>query len=672
MALNLAFAAVMASLLSAAVSLGAHRRIVVLRALAFPLLGLAGATAAVAGLITLSSGAVFTDTLPIGLPWLHWQVRLDPLSALFLIIIGIVTFAVALFGPGYLREYEHGDHPLVQLGVFTGLFITGMLLVVLADDAFMFMIAWEVMSLSSYFLVVFHHEQAANRRAGFLYLLMAHVGGLMILLGYGVLATFGDGFAFASMRVAELSPLWASVAFALGFIGFGMKAGLVPLHAWLPEAHPVAPSHISALMSGVMLKVAVYGFIRMSLDLIGDVHWGWGVTALLVGSVSALLGVLYALQQNDLKRLLAYSSIENIGVIFIGLGLAMVFMGSGHPKLGVMALVAALFHTFNHALFKSLLFLGAGAVIQRSHEQNLERMGGLLTRLPYTGVFFLVGVISISSLPPFNGFASEWLIFQAALQAGTLDNGVLRILIPFTAAMLALTGALVVVCFVKAYGIAFLGQPRSRRVRHARQVTWGMRSAQGLLAVACLLAGVLPTTVVNLILQIPTQLLGTGLPSVTAHGWLWLTPVSPEVASYSAPLVLLGLLLAWFLAWQLLHPRGPRSIRRGDPWDCGFGPLSSRMQYTGTAFAQPLRRIFAPVWKVEERIERQTEADGLHVIRLSHQQQIIDHSWAALYEPIGRWVMLVARRVTRLQQGNIRIYLAYSFFTLLLLLWLIS
>jgi formate hydrogenlyase subunit 3/multisubunit Na+/H+ antiporter MnhD subunit len=451
-----------------------------------------------------------------------------------------------------------------------------------------------------------------------------------------------------------------------------MKAGLVPLHAWLPEAHPVAPSHISALMSGVMLKVAVYGFIRVSLDLIGDVHWGWGVTALLVGSVSALLGVLYALQQNDLKRLLAYSSIENIGVVFIGLGLAMVFMGSGHPKLGVMALVAALFHAFNHSLFKSLLFLGAGAVIQRSHEQNLERMGGLLMRLPYTGVFFLVGVMSISSLPPFNGFASEWLTFQAALQAGALDNGVLRILIPFTAAMLALTGALAVVCFVKAYGVAFLGQPRSRRARHARHVTWGMRGAQGLLALACLLAGVFPTMAVELIAQIPLQLLGTGLTSATAHGWLWLTPVSPKVASYSAPLVLLGLLLAWFVAWQLLHPRGPRSIRRGNVWDCGFGPLSSRMQYTGTAFAQPIRRIFAPVWKIEERIERQTDADGLRVTRLSHQLQIVDRSWTALYEPIGHWVVLAARRVARLQQGNIRVYLAYSFFTLVLLLWLIS
>jgi len=672
LALNLALAAVLAALASAIVSLAAHRRIGVLKWLSFPLLGLSGLAAAVAGGMALAGGDAQVAQLPLGLPWLPWQVRLDVLAGLFLLIIGIVTFAVGIFGPGYVSEYEHGDHPLVQLGFFTGLFIAGMQLVVLANDAFMFMIAWELMSLSSYFLVVFHHEQAANRRAGFLYLLMAHVGGLTILLGYGVLATFGGGFDFDAMRVVELTPLWASVAFALAFIGFGMKAGLVPLHAWLPEAHPVAPSHISALMSGVMLKVAVYGFVRVTFDLIGEVQWGWGVTALLVGSVSALLGILYAMQQNDLKRLLAYSSIENVGVIFLGLGMAMVFMGTGHEGLGAIALIAALFHAFNHALFKSLLFLGAGNVIQRTHEQNMERMGGLLTRLPYTGVFFLIGSMSIASLPPFNGFASEWLTFQAALQAVALENGVLRIVIPFTAAMLALTGALSVACFVKAYGVVFLGQPRSRRARHARATAWGMRGAQGMLALFCLLAGVFPNVMVGLLGNVSQLLTGARMASATQHGWLWLTPVSSTEASYSAPLVLIGILLAWWLIWQLLHPRGARSVRRGKTWDCGFGPLNARMQYTGTSFAMPLRRIFSPVWRIDEKVERQSEAEGLRVSRLSHQLQVSDHSWYALYEPIGRLVLVAARRIARLQQGNIRVYIAYSFFTLLVLLWLIS
>jgi NADH:ubiquinone oxidoreductase subunit 5 (subunit L)/multisubunit Na+/H+ antiporter MnhA subunit len=299
-------------------------------------------------------------------------------------------------------------------------------------------------------------------------------------------------------------------------------------------------------------------------------------------------------------------------------------------------------------------------------------MGGLLTRLPYTGVFFLIGSMSIAGLPPFNGFASEWLTFQAALQAGALENGVLRILIPFTAAMLALTGALSVAVFVKAYGVTFLGQPRSRRVRHARTTAWGMRVAQGLLALLCLLAGVFPNVMVNLLSAIPQHLTGVGLKSATAHGWLWLTPVSSKVASYSAPLVLIGILLAWGLTWQLLHPRGNRSVRRSPTWDCGFGPLNARMQYTSTSFSMPIRRIFAPVWRIEEKIERHSEAEGLRVGRLAHQMQVHDHSWTALYEPIGRFVLLAARRIARLQQGNIRVYIAYSFFTLLVLLWLIS
>jgi hydrogenase-4 component B len=430
------------ALLSAVVSLFAARYPRVLRVLAMPLFSLAGLAALVAGLSALLGGSVSIAELPFGLPWLPWQVRLDALSGFFLGVIGVVSFAVGVYAPGYVRGFEHGRDSLAALGGFTGLFLAGMLLVVLADGAFLFMVAWELMSLSSYFLVVFHHDQAANRRAAFLYLLMAHIGGLAILLGFGVLASFGGGFAFDAMRGAALSPGWASVAFVLAFFGFGMKAGLVPLHAWLPEAHPAAPSHISALMSGVMLKVAVYGFIRVVFDLLGQYHWQWGVAVLAIGSISALLGVLYALMQHDLKRLLAYSSVENIGIIFIGLGLALLFMASGQEVLGVVAFVAALYHTINHALFKGVLFMWAGAILHSAGERDLEKMGGLLRRMPWTGLFFLVGCIAISGLPPFNGFVSEWLTFQSALQVWQLESGVLRSIVAIAAAMLALTGAL--------------------------------------------------------------------------------------------------------------------------------------------------------------------------------------------------------------------------------------
>jgi hydrogenase-4 component B len=676
LSLALAYTAVLAALASGIIALGADLRPAFLKIGSFVLLGVSGVTAVLGGGASLLTGSVYTDQLPLGLPWLQWHLRLDPLSGFFMVIVGLVVSAIALYGPGYVREYQHGKQPLPVLGLFTGLFIAGMLLVLIADDAFAFMVAWELMSVSSYVLVAYQHQHAANRRAAFLYLLMAQVGALAILLGFGVLAGAGKAgdFSFDALRHAHLALNWASVAFGLALFGFGMKAGLVPAHAWLPDAHPVAPSHISALMSGVMLKVAVYGFIRFTFDLVGNVHWAWGVVTLLIGSASALLGILYALMQNNLKRLLAYSSIENLGIVFMGLGLAMIFIGAGHPALGVLALIAALYHALNHAMFKSLLFLGAGAVISRSHESDLEQMGGLIRRMPQTAFLFLIGCISISALPPFNGFASEWLTFQAALQAPVLASGVLRSVIPVTAAVLALTAALSAACFVKVFGVAFLGRARSRHVRHAREVSLGMRAGQGLLAVLCVLLGVLPTWVVSALDAIPQLLLGSGLPNAAAHGWLWLTPIAREMASYSAPLVVLGVGLAWGIGWLLLHrQRSREQRRRGYPWDCGFGALNARMQYTSTAFSMPIRRIFAPVWRIDEQIEETADkVQPLRVASIRHQLQIGDHSWTAIYEPLARTVLSASRLIGRIQTGSIRTYLGYSFFTLILLLWLIT
>ena len=334
---------------------------VFLRQAVFVLLGLSGVFAVIAGLAVLISQGVITDQIGLGLPWLPWHVRFDGLSGFFFLIIGIAVCAVSLYGPGYVSSYKENEHPFAVLGLFTGLFVAGMLLVLLADDAFMFMIAWELMSVASYFLVAFQHENSANRRAAFLYLLMAEVGALSIILAFGVLASFSDGFTFDALRESKLSVTWASIAFVLALLGFGMKAGIVPVHVWLPEAHPVAPSHISGLMSGVMLKVALYGLIRFCFDLLGDVHWQWGVVLLILGTLSALGGILYAMMQPNLKRLLAYSSVENIGIIFMVLGLSMIFMANGHPQLAALGFLAALLHAFNHALFKNLLFLGTAS-----------------------------------------------------------------------------------------------------------------------------------------------------------------------------------------------------------------------------------------------------------------------------------------------------------------------
>lgn len=655
-------------------ALGADRASFLLRYVASTLLGISGIAAMIAGATALASSTIHTDGLALGLPWLTWHLRLDPLSGFFLAVVGLLVTVIALYAPGYLREYAHGKgrQPLVPLGLFTGLFVFGMMLVLLADDAFVFMVAWELMSVSSYFLVAYQHQYAANRRAAFLYLLMAHVGGLAILLGFGVLAAFGGGYTFDAMRGADLSVTWASIAFAFAFFGFGMKAGMVPVHAWLPEAHPVAPSHISALMSGVMLKVALYGLIRVTYDLIGDIQWQWGLAVLLIGASSALLGVLYAMLQNNLKRLLAYSSIENVGIILSGLGLSMVFLGTGHETLGVLGLIAALYHILGHALFKGLLFLGAGAIAHATHEYDLNNLGGLIKRMPQTAALFLIGCLAIAGLPPLNGFVSEWLTFQVALQAPALESGVLRALIPVTAAMLALAAALAAATFVKAFGVAFLGVARSRHAAHAREVDIGMRAAMALLAALCVLFGILPSPVIDAIDAVPQMLLSATPLAATAQGWLWLTPISPRIASYSAPLLLAGIVVVGGLVYLLLRVR-KHNIRQGYPWDCGFGSLNARMQYTGTAFSMPVQRVFAPAWDLKEEIEEKPDArQPLRTESIRHQLQANDRSWSRLYEPIARLVLAGARRIGQLQTGSLHTYLAYSFFTLLLLLWVVT
>jgi formate hydrogenlyase subunit 3/multisubunit Na+/H+ antiporter MnhD subunit len=640
----------------------------------FILLGLSGLFAVLAGIGTLSSGAASTDILPFGLPWLHWHVRLDPLSGFFLCVLGIPLIAVSFYGPSYVAEFEGGKHSTAALGLFTGLFVVGMELVLIADDAFFFMIAWEVMSVASYFLVAYQHQHAANRHAGFLYLLMAVIGAISIILAFGVIASFADGLSFDSFRITSLSTNWASIAFVLSLIGFGMKAGLVPLHVWLPEAHPVAPSHISALMSGVMLKIAVYGFIRFNFDLLEKLFWQWGIAVLIIGASSALLGILYALQQQNLKRLLAYSSIENIGIIFMSLGLSIIFLANGQPELGTLGLIAALLHCLNHALFKSLLFLGAGTIIHQTHEQSLENLGGLIHRMPKLSAVFLIGILSIAALPPLNGFVSEWLIFQTALQAVNLESGVLRSIIPTTSAMLALTSALAATCFVKVYGIAFLGLPRSNHAAHAQESSNnGMFIGPLLLAACCLLFGIFPTPLINGLGNLTQQLTGFALPNISTLGWLWLTPISAETAAYSPALVLIGSIVVCSLCYYFLYRRSGLEPRKAEPWDCGFGGLNARMQYTSGAFSMPIRRIFQPVFNIKETLEEhRTGPSNTKVTSLRYQFLVPDRAWLQLYAPAGRIILRLASWAGQIQTGNIRTYLSYSFFTLLFLLWVIS
>jgi len=626
------------------------------------------------GLITTATGLVgmlsppHTLILPLGLPWLPMHLRLDALAGFFLVVIGLMTASVGIYSVGYLRA-QAKEINLTLLDISMALFIIGMQGVVLADDAYTFMIFWEVMSVSSYFLVVFEHEKEANRKAGFLYLLMAHLGALLILSSFSILYAAGQSFEFETMRVVELTPLWASLAFLSAGLGFGMKAGLIPLHVWLPEAHPVAPSNASALMSGVMIKVAVFGFLRVIWDLVGlhQAQEWWGGLVLAAGSSSAVGGVLMALQQHNLKRLLAYSSVENIGIITIGLGLAMIFAHFGYPALAALGLVAALYHTLNHALFKGLLFMGAGAILHATHHRNLDHLGGLIRRMPFTAILFLIGCISISGLPPFNGFVSEWLTFQAGLMAPKLAGSPLSALIPFSAAMLALAGALTATCFIKVFGVVFQGTPRTRAAAEAQEVDSWMLSGMAVPAVLCILLGVFPVWVIPFIDKISLLLLPSNLGLSAANGsWLWLTPMSPERASY-APLIVMGTTI--FAGWvaYLFYRRG-RPVRRAVIWSCGHPDLNPRMQYTAVSFSQPLRQIFTLVYQPQEVVARLNHGHASLIKRVRYSVHTQDLAWKYIYLPIKHSIEWMTRRMDWFQALRIHGHLSLIFLTLLILL----
>ena len=497
---------------------------------------------------------------------------------------------------------------------------------------------------------------------------MACFGTLALLLSFGLLAGPQGGYDFATMRAAQLTPGLAALTLVLALLGAGSKAGLVPLHVWLPLAHPAAPSHVSALMSGVMTKVAVYGFIRIVFDLLGEpMAWWWGGLVLSLGGISAVLGVLYALMQHDLKRLLAYHTVENIGIIFIGLGLALAFQANQMYASAALALTAALFHVLNHSLFKSLLFLGTGAVLTATGERDMERLGGLIHPMPWTALAFLIGAAAISALPPLNGFVSEWLTFQAILLTPELPQWLLKFLAPAVGALLALSAALAAACFVKAFGITFLGRPRSPAAAAARETDRYSLSALFILAALCLLAGILPGLVVDGLAPV-VGLLNGGAHLTAQHGqpWLTLAPVAEVKSSYNGLLVLLFMALSGSLAVLLIHRLASDVARRGPAWDCGFPESSPMTQYTAGSFAQPIRRVFGSVvFQARERVTMPPPGDA-RAAKLEVKMR--DLVWDLGYAPIAAAVIAVSTRFNGLQYLTIRRYLSLVFGALVVLL----
>jgi hydrogenase-4 component B len=607
------------------------------------------------------------QTTPLG----SMTFTVDQLSAFFVGTASFLGAAISVYSLGYTSGYFNKRHVGLFIFLYNSLFIT--LLVLLTTSNFIFFLfAWEAMSFVIYFLIVFEHDDKASRRAGFLYVVMSHLGTVFLTGMILIFLVQAGSFDFAAIRgnAHQISPTLKSVIFLCTLIGFGIKAGIVPLHIWLPEAHPATPSNISALMSGVVIKTGIYGIVRVSLDLLGPGPMWWGILILAIAVVSAVLGVLYALMEHDLKRLLAYHSIENIGIILMGVGTALIFNSTGNKAVATLALIAGLYHVLNHATFKGLLFLGAGSVVRATHTRNIEELGGLAKKLPYTSIFFLIGAVAISALPPLNGFISEWLTFQALLLGFTTADLTVKLAIPITVALLALTGALAAACFVKAYGITFLGLPRSNAADHAQESPRSMLAAMGLLALGCVVLGIFPGIALTALNPMASSLLGASMTNpVSFAGPTMILSANPSTSV--APALMLVLLAGFaglpIVAGILLG--GKMKTRIAKTWACGIETLKPRMQYTATGFSKPIRLIFSAIYRASHEIQVSEDVSPYFKPEIRYEVTMEHVFEEKIYEPAMKGVLSLARIGRKLQTGHIQSYLAYIFIILIILLW---
>lgn len=622
----------------------------------------------------LTSGQTLSFLVPTSFPGFNLSFNVDRLSAFFILIISLLAFVCSVYAIGYVKHY-YGKHDVGSLGFFYNFFIAGMLMVVSANNALFFLVAWEIMSLTSYFLVIYERRDD-NIKAGTLYFIMTHVGTAFILFAFMLLYKSTGSFEFGAMKTGAfaITPLIKDVIFLSALIGFGTKAGIIPLHIWLPSAHPAAPSHVSALMSGVMIKTGIYMFVRIFFDILPNAPLWWGLVILVAGAVSSLLGVLYALAEHDIKRLLAYHSIENIGIILLGLGSSLVFLALGYPLLAIIGLVAALFHTLNHAVFKALLFLGAGSIISGTHTRNIEEYGGLMKRMPQTALFFLVGSMAISALPPLNGFFSEWLTFQSLFNGVASFASGTKIIFILSAGALALTGGLAAACFVKAFGAAFLARPRSEDAKHAKESSASLLFGMGVLALLTLVIGFSAGSISRVLAEISTSV--SALQGLALPDFAQLKSVNVDsFASISMPMIFLGLFVALLtvVAFFLWLTR-KQKVTAGITWDCGT-PLTPRMEITATGFSRSIIRVFANVLKptLQSEIEY-IDAEQRYFPKSSSIQFELSDVYQSFffYKPLSQLLTKISERARQIQSGNMNVYILYIFITLIVALFIIA
>lgn len=628
----------------------------------YPLCLLAALMGCAADLAALGYHLDAKASLPLGLPTVGLRFRLDALSAFFGFIVNLGIAASSLYGMGIAKaELTKRIEP------FYPVFCGAMNLVLLADDAFGFLFFWELMSLSSWAMVISRHEDEECRKAAYVYLIMAVMGTVALLFAFGGMAGAAGGYGFDSIRANKLTPLVSALVLVAAIFGAGSKAGIMPLHAWLPLAHPAAPSHVSALMSGVMTKVAIYAIIRIVFDLLGNPSWWWSLPFIILGAATAVGGLLYAVQDRDLKRVLAYSTIENVGIIFAGIGLAIAFKGTGIAAAAAVAMAAALLHSLNHSWFKSLLFLGAGAVLHATGRKDLDGLGGLIHRMPKTAFFWLIGALSISALPPLNGFVSEWLLFQAVLAGPVFPEPILRFLTPALCAMLALAAGLAAACFVRAFGAVFLGRPRSEEAAAAHEVPFAQTAAIGTLAVLCILGGLFGGLIAYAIGPLLHTLTGTELTGLlNGPTKLSLIAFDKARAIYDAPTIALFVTLSSIATMLAVHIVSNRRTRRAPAWDCGFPDASPATQYTASSFSQPLRRVYKGIVLGAVEVLDMPAPGELRAAHFSVRFR--DYAWRNLYVRPADALLVLADRFNAFQFLTIRRYLVLMFCTLIALL----
>lgn len=623
--------------------------------------------------IILSLGILFGNPLKMTITsspfeFFGFDILVDNISAFFMLLIGLISFAVSLYSIGYVKEHHKKK---TSFGFLFNMFLFSMFLVVIANNVFSFLVFWEMMSLTSFFLVIFDHEKSENLKAGLLYLAMTHFGTAFIFGSFLFSSIQTGSFSFDSFRQLENSnTLIKNVSFVFALIGFGTKAGMIPFHNWLPKAHPAAPSNVSALMSAVMLKIAIYGLIRIAFDfnIITQEYVWWGILITLVGAISSVIGVLYAVLENDIKKALAFSSIENIGIIFVGLGLAMVFGAYNLTSLAGLALTASMFHVLNHAIFKSLLFMGSGSILFSAKTKNMEFLGGLAKKMPYTSILFLVGSLSIAGLPPFNGFVSEWLTLQAIMASSQIPDILLKVLLGIVILPIALTAGVAAATAVKMFGISFLSRPRSDDASNSFEVPRTMIAGMALPAIFSIVLGILPFVGMNLIslafnVQGPQS--GPFSPISIQSGF------GENFASLSIvyAIIFLGIItIGTYLFIRILGKNTQRKI--SGTWDCGFGKLDQKTQYTPESLSQPMRTVFKFLYKPTITVNRELYSLSNKFVKKSinieSKTDDIFELW--FYSPITSFSIKFFEKIRRLQTGKVNAYLLYIMTALILLL----